>query len=113
MPVKILRQRFGDQLRREVFGDLVQSSFGEALVEQSLHPAGAPRIEPKIDDEQKSYSYTAVFEVLPEFQLSSLEGRVVKRPVAEVSDADLDEMLERLRSQRKTWSRLWTARRNS
>jgi trigger factor len=104
VPAKILRQRYGAQLRREVFGDLVQSSFGEALTQQSLHPAGAPTIEPKIDDEQNRYSSTAVFEVLPEFELGSLEGRVVKRPVTEVTDADLDEMVERLRNQRKTWN---------
>jgi trigger factor len=104
VPVKILRQRYGNQLRREVFGDLVQSSFGEAVSQQSLRPAGPPRIEPNIDEEQKNYSYTAVFEVLPQFQLGTLEGRVVRRPQAQVSDADVDAMIERLRNQRKTWS---------
>jgi len=103
VPVKFLRQRYGEQLRREVFGDLIQSSFGEALTKQGLHPAGAPKIEPEIDEDQKQYSYTAVFEVLPEFQLGSVEGRVIKRPVSEVTEVDLNEMVERLRNQRKTW----------
>ncbi len=103
VPVKILRQRYGEQLTQEVFGDLVQSSFGEAVSQESLRPAGPPRVEPSIDKEQKRYAYTAVFEVLPQFELGALEGKVVKRPTAEVTEGDLDDMIEKLRRQRKTW----------
>jgi trigger factor len=104
VPVKILRQRYGGQLRQEVFGELVQTSFVEALTKEELRAAGAPRIEPDIDESAKRYAYTAVFEVLPRFELGTLEGKVLKRPAAAVTDADLEAMLMRLREQRKTWN---------
>ena len=106
IPLKILRQRFGEQVNHEVFGDLVQSSFSEAVGQQQLRPAGPPRVVPSIDHARRRYGYTATFEVLPSIALASLEDRVIKRPVAEVVDTDLDAMLERLRQQRKTWAKV-------
>ncbi|MCG6863589.1 MAG: trigger factor [Chromatiaceae bacterium] len=103
VPVKILRQRYGGQVRQEVFGEMVQSSFSEAVAQEELRPAAMPQIEADIDASAKRYSYTAVFEVLPQFELGGLEGKTLKRPVAEVTDSDLERMLERLREQRKTW----------
>jgi trigger factor len=103
VPLKLLRQRYGDQVEREVFGALAQSSFTEAVSSQALRLAGAPQFVPNIDPASKSYGFTAVFEVLPELELAALDTQVVKRPVAAVTDADLEAMLERLRTQRKTW----------
>ena len=103
VPMKLLRQRYGEQVQQEVFGELVQSTFSEAVASESLRPAGMPHIEPHIDRDARSFAYTATFEVLPQIELSDLSGKQVKRPVAEVTDADLEAMLERLRSQRKTW----------
>ena len=103
VPLKLLRQRYGEAIQQEVFGELVQSSFGEAVAQEALRPAGMPKVEPKIDLDQQRFGYTAVFEVLPDLQLAPLAGQVVKRPSAQVSDADLETMLERLRAQRKTW----------
>jgi trigger factor len=104
VPVRVLRQRYGGQLQREVFGELVQSSFAEALSKEHLRPAGSPRIEPDIDHGEKRYAYTAIFEVLPQFELGSLTGKTIKRPVAEVTEPDVDTMIERLRVQRKDWA---------
>jgi trigger factor len=103
VPVKILRQRFGGQVRSEVFGELMQSSFVEAVGQENLRPAGAPSIDPVIDQADKRYSYTATFEVLPTFELGTLQGKVLKRPVSEVQDADVDALIQRLREQRKTF----------
>lgn len=104
VPMKVLRQRFAGQVHQEVFGEMVQSSYEDALTQESLRPAGMPRIEPEIDLAEKRLSYTAVFEVMPEFELASLEGKSLKRPVCELADADLDAVVERLRTQRKTWT---------
>jgi len=103
VPVKVLDRRFGGRMRQEVLGDLIEKSYPEALAQEELRPAGAPRIEPEIDESAKRYSYTAVFEVLPKFELGALEGKTIKRPVAEVTDADLDTVLARLREQKKAW----------
>jgi len=103
IPMKILRQRFGQQVRGEVFGELLQSSFQAAVSQENLRPAGAPSIDPDIDYAAKRYAYTATFEVLPAFELGSLEGKVLKEPKVEVVDADLDALIQRLREQRKTF----------
>ncbi len=103
VPMRVLRQRFGDSVRGEVLGEMVQSSFADAVSQEELKPAGQPDIEPDIDLDQRRYAYTASFEVLPEFELSDLSGKRVERPTAEVTDGDIDNMLERLRTQRRTW----------
>lgn len=104
VPLKILRQRFGDSVRGEVFGERIQSSFPQAVAEAELKPAGMPQIEPEIDRAERRYSYVAKFEVLPAIEPVSLADKTVSRPVAEVTEADVDAMVERLREQRKTWN---------
>jgi len=104
VPLKVLRQHYAGQMRQEVFGELVRASFSEAVAEEELQPVGVPQIEPDIDVPARHYAYTARFEVLPRFELGSLDGKTLKRPVAEVTDADLDAMLARLRKQQRTWS---------
>jgi trigger factor len=106
VPLKILRQRFGEQINQEVFGDLMQVTFSEAVGQQQLRPAGPPRVVPSIDHGGRRYGYTATFEVLPSITLAPLGDRVIKRPVVEVGDADLEAMLDRLRQQRKTWTKV-------
>lgn len=103
VPLKILRQRYGGQMRQEVFGELVRTTFSEAVAREELRPVGVPRIEPDMDESARRYAYTAVFEVLPRFEPGRLDGKTLKRPVAEVTDADLEAMLGRLREQQKTW----------
>lgn len=103
VPLNMLRRRYGGQVQGEVFGELVESSFSEAVRQESLRPAGRPAIEPEINLEEKVYGYTATFEVLPQIELKPLEGVSVKRPSAEVTEADVDDMFERLRRQRQTW----------
>lgn len=103
VPMKILRSRYLAQVRHEVFAELVESSFGRLVGQEQLHPAGRPRIEPDVDPESNRYAYTAVFEVLPKIELMPLTEVSVRRPQGEVTDADVDEMIERLRKQRQTW----------
>ena len=45
-PIKVIRQQFGAQVRQEVLGDLMHSSFAQAVTEAKLVPAAGPRIEP-------------------------------------------------------------------
>ncbi|KAA6183301.1 trigger factor [Thiohalocapsa marina] len=103
-PVRLLRQRYGESVRDEVFSETVQKTYPEAISQQELRPAGMPEIEPDIDQAAGRYAYVANFEVMPQVELVGLAGREIKRPVAEVTEADVDAMIERLREQRKTWS---------
>ncbi|MFZ1539510.1 MAG: trigger factor [Chromatiaceae bacterium] len=104
VPVKTLRQRYGVQIQGEVFTELMQSTFGQALLQEKLNPVAQPAFDADINPETRRYAYTATFEVLPEFELGSLAGKTVKRPLAAVADADLEVLIERLREQRKTFN---------
>jgi trigger factor len=97
--MSVIRQRYEDAARQEAFGDLVQASFYEAVVEQKLNPAGAPAVEPKSFEKGKDLEYVATFEVFPEFTVAGFDSIAVERLSAEVADADLDNMLEVLRKQ--------------
>jgi len=98
-PYKLIQQRFGEQVRSEVIGMVLQSSLSEALTQEKLRPAGSPEIG-KFDAEQgKGLSYTASFEVLPEIQLKAVEQLEIEKPICEITEQDIDKMLENLRSQ--------------
>jgi len=98
-PLTVIRRQFGQQVHREVIGELMQSSFSEAVTQNQLAPAGSPRIEPKSVAEGQDLTYVATFEVLPEVTLKPTASLSVERVSAEVTDADVDAMVERLRKQ--------------
>lgn len=104
VPVKVIKRMYGPQVRQEVVSDLLQSSFQDALVQEKLHPAGGPKIEPKSLEEGKNLEYSVTFEVFPEFGVTGIEGLKLERPVTKVSEADVDAMLEILRKQRTEWN---------
>ena len=99
-PIKVIRQQFGEQVRQEVLSDIMQQSFTRAVTEARLTPAAGPRIEPISSGPGEDLKYRAVFEVLPEIVLKSVEGLAVNRPVAEVSESDIEAMVQNLREQR-------------
>jgi len=103
-PLKVIRQQFGSQIHREVIGELLQSSYAEAVTQKQLTPAGSPRIEPQSMDEGQDLKYTATFEVFPEVVLQPMESLEVDRVTAEVTESDIDAMIERLRKQQIKYS---------
>jgi trigger factor len=103
-PLKVIRQQFGSQIHREVIGELLQSSYAEAVTQKQLTPAGSPRIEPQSIDEGGDLTYTATFEVFPEVVLQPMESLEIDRVTAEVTESDIDAMIERLRKQQMKYS---------
>lgn len=103
VPMKIVRQRFGDGVRQEVVGEVLNQSFVEAVQQQNLKPAGRPSIEAKSLEAGKDLEFVATFEVFPEVVLGDYSTIEVTKPVAEVTEADVDKMIETLRKQQGTW----------
>jgi len=98
VPMKVVKRRYGAGARQEVLGEMMQSSFFKAIQEQALDPVGPPSVEAKSDDAD-GFTFVATFEVYPEITLNGFDGIVVERPVAEVQDSDIDEMIATLRKQ--------------
>jgi trigger factor len=98
-PLTVIRQQFGQQVHREVIGELLQSSFTEAVTQEQLAPAGNPHIEPKTIGEGQDLTYVATFEVFPEVTLQPIDSLEIERVSADVAESDVDAMIERLRKQ--------------
>jgi trigger factor len=103
VPMSVIKQRYGTQVRQEVLGEIMQSSYFDAIKDENLRPAGGPRIEPDEIEQGQDLQYTATFEVYPEVKLDGHEGIAVDRLVAEIGQEDIDQMMENLRRQRSEW----------
>ena len=103
-PIRVIARRFGRQVRGEVVGNIMQESLVDALNQEQLRPAAAPRIAPVEADVGAGLSYTATFDVLPDITLPEFESIEIVRPAASVADEDVDRMLETMRAQRRTWN---------
>ncbi|HUG79577.1 MAG TPA: trigger factor [Burkholderiales bacterium] len=95
VPLKLVQQTYGPQVRSEVMGDAVQKAFSDAVREANLKVAGYPRIEKKND-----FEFSATFEVYPEVSVGNLSAAAIERPRVEIDDAAIDRTIEILRKQR-------------
>jgi len=103
VPVKVVKERYGGSVRQEVLGEVMSQSYYEALGQHKVRPASQPRIEAKKVEAGKDLEFVATFEVYPEVTLGDFSTIAVERKVAEITDADIDKMVETLRKQRQTW----------
>lgn len=103
VPMSVIRQRYGREVRNEVVGEVVRERYVRAITDENLNPAGFPTIETSVDEAGKDLEFTAVLEIYPEIELASIGGAEIERPVVEISDADIDEMIETLRKQNADW----------
>ncbi|MCG5535325.1 trigger factor [Ectothiorhodospira mobilis] len=103
VPFKVVKKRYGDGVYQEVVSELLQTSYHEALTQEKIVPAGAPEIEPRSMEVGQALEYVATFEVFPEVEPADMNGVAIQRPQVEVSDADVDRVIESLRRQRREW----------
>ena len=99
VPMRVMQQRFGAGVRQEVLGEVISQSFQEAVISENLRPAGQPSIEARKMDVGQDVEYTATFEVFPTVEVSTLDDLSVEKPVADVTDADIDDIVEVFRKQ--------------
>ena len=99
VPMKVVRQRFGAGVREEVMGELINRAYFEALQQKNLQPAGMPSIEAKEGEPGNGFEFVATFEVFPDVDLKDFAVLAVTRMQGEVTEADIDEMLQTLRQQ--------------
>lgn len=105
VPVSVVKQAYGAQIRQEVIGDVIESTYHEAIQQEKLRPAGMPEILPVNEaDDKDGIAYSATFEVYPEIESLELESIEVEKPVADISEDDMDNMIKKLSEQRKEWS---------
>ncbi len=100
VPMREVKRRFGAAVRNEVLADVMRESFLEAVEQEKLQPAGMPGFEATKNVAGEDLEFVATFEVFPQVEVAAFDAIEVEKPVAEVTDADVDEMIETLRQQR-------------
>lgn len=103
VPVNVIKKRFGQAVRQEVAGDVMQRNFYQAIVQEKINPAGMPSFELTKDEDGKDLEFVAKFEVYPELEVKPVEDLEVEKLEVEIQDADLDKMMETLQKQHATW----------
>ncbi len=103
VPVSVIKKRFGQAVRQEVAGDVMQRNFYEAIMKEKITPAGMPTFDMTKDVDGQDLEFVATFEVYPEVSVSGLDKITVDKPVVEITDKDLDTMMKTLQTQHASW----------
>ncbi|ODP97719.1 MULTISPECIES: trigger factor [Salinivibrio] len=103
VPLKMVSRMYGDTVRQDVLGEVMQRHFIEAMIQEKVNPAGAPSFTPVENEAGQDLVFKADFEVYPEVELQGLDAISVEKPKAEVQESDVDEMLDTLRKQQASW----------
>jgi trigger factor len=104
VPLNVVKQRYGASVHQEVVGDILQESFGEAAAQEKLRVAGLPSIDMSSMAIGKPLEYVATFQVYPQFDVADVSGLELTRPTAEISEEDIDKMVDVIREQQKEWN---------
>ncbi|MGQ0591082.1 MAG: trigger factor [Gammaproteobacteria bacterium] len=104
VPRRLMEQRYGAELRREVVGDMLRTSYRDALQQERLRPAGEAQIEPLPVETGEGFAYHATFDVYPEVRLTPVEALHIEVPQCTVEPHDLDRAMERLRHRHRRFN---------
>lgn len=103
VPASVVRQRFGPSIRAEVLEDVLKDAYMEALTQENVKPASFPRFE-EVKDEGGQIEFSALFEVFPEIELGAFSVLEVAQLNPQISDANVEKMIDSLRQQRTQYS---------
>ncbi len=103
VPMPVIRQNYGESVKHEVIGDVMQSSYAEALKQEEIVPAGNPSIDAEQHKDGENFVYKATLEVYPEVELSDISKISVEKMTAEIADSDVDMIVENMRQQKADW----------
>lgn len=100
---RMVEQRYGQSVRYEVIDNVMREALFSAIEQEKLNPAGRPTVESVKAEPGQDLEFEAVFEIYPEVSLKELAGKEIEKISAEVTDKDVDNVLEKLRKQRADW----------
>ena len=103
VPMRLVKDRFGKAVRAEIVSEQIESAYFKAVEQEKIQPAGFPEIEVTQDKAGKDLEFKATVELFPEVEVKNADKIEIERPVAEVTDADFDDMLETLQKQHTDW----------
>ena len=106
VPEKVIRRQYADQVLQEVLSDVLETTYVESIQEKNLRPAGPPKVALDQYVKDKDFSYTATIEIYPEFDLKGLDAIKVDKPHADITQKDINAMMDNLQNQKGTWEKV-------
>jgi len=106
VPEKVIRRQYADQVLQEVLSDVLETTYMESIQEKNLQPAGPPKVAMDQYVKDKDFSYTATIEIYPEFDLKGLDAIKVEKPHADITQKDINAMMDNLQNQKGTWEKV-------
>lgn len=105
VPMNVINQRYGAQVREEILQETMQQTLQEAIGQESLRVAGVTKIEPsQTEQADADFEYVAHLEVFPEVPELEFSDLKIDRPICEVTEDDVDDMIRTLQEQRGEWN---------
>lgn len=102
VPMSVVRREYGAAVYQEVVNDVIRDTVFEAIQQEKINAVSMPNIE-KVENKDDALVYEATVEVYPEVEVASFDTLEIERKATEVTDADVDTMIENLQKQRQTW----------
>jgi len=99
VPLSIIKQRYGAELRSDATQDIIRRCWKEALETRDLHPLSEPAVKDRQDQPGTPFKFTLSFEILPPIEIKDYKGITVTVPSAAIEETDVDKALEALREQ--------------
>ena len=106
VPEKVIRRQYADQVLQEVLSDVLETTYMESIQEKNLQPAGPPKVALDQYVKDKDFSYTASIEIYPEFDLKGLDAIKVDKPHVDITQKDINAMMDNLQNQKGTWEKV-------
>jgi trigger factor len=103
-PITLIRRKFADDIKGEVFQSLIPEHVEKAVTEQKLTPVSQPQVDKLDFNEGQPLKFRAVFEVLPEFELAGYKGLSLEMPTMDITDEDVAKALEETRERASTFA---------
>jgi trigger factor len=103
VPDHIINSRYTDSALQEVAREIIHPTLKDALEKEKLNPTALPLIEAEQLAKDQDFIYTALFEIFPEINLKEIGDAEIEVIHSKVKNADIDEMLQKLREQTKLW----------
>jgi len=103
-PATVVRQKFGDAIRQEALETLVREAYQEFVEKESIKVAAQPHVHDLKFEEGKPLTFELHLEVRPTVELARTNGFRIDRPIAMVSDEQLNQQLEQIRDEKAIWT---------
>jgi len=103
VPKQILQQRFGDQVRQDTVGKIIEMSLPEALQQNNLKPAGRPVVEQIENGLEQDFFYVVSFEIFPTVNLIDFSKIEIEKYQVTLTEKDVDNTLTKLQEQFAEW----------